>query len=540
MSVVGLPPTLEVAERRNVLDRAHRGDLEGALGRVPIHQSSSKTGRRRFVILLAVMGPGLIVMAADNDAGGLSTFAQAGQDYGLRWVWLPALVAGALYVLQEMAARLGAVTGSGHARLIFERFGRTWGWFALGDLIALNVLTIVTELIGLQFGLAYFGISRFIAIPISVAGVLGLSLLGTFRRWERAALGLVGISLIAIPLLMLVHSHPAHHSAGLLPHPLSRDKGVIFSLAMIGTIVAPWQLFFQQSNVVDKRITTRWLRYERADTFLGTLVFALGAVAMITAVAAAFDGSAFHGGFVNAGAVATELRNRSGQLAGILFAVALIDGSILGAGVVSLTTGYAVGESTGARHSRHRRWRDAKLFYGTQLLCIAAAAAIVLAANDDLGIITLSVQALSGVLFPSAAVFLLLLCNDRDVLGPWVNRLRHNLVAGLLVAVLLSLSAVSLLRTAIPSIHANWVAVLLASAFVLSLFAIAHHFSGSVSDSSRPREREGDRISWSMPPIERLQPPRPSRWRTASLALLRGYVALSALAVVLTFLRLST
>jgi Natural resistance-associated macrophage protein len=227
-------------------------------------------------------------------------------------------------------------------------------------------------------------------------------------------------------------------------------------------------------------------------------------------------------------------------LAGILFAVALIDGSILGAGVVSLTTGYAVGESTGARHSRHRRWRDAKLFYGTQAVCIAGAAAIVLAANNDLGIITLAVQALSGVLFPSAAVLLLLLCNDRDVLGPWVNRLRHNLIAGLLVAVLLSLSAVSLLRTAIPSIHADWLALVLASAFVLNLLAIARPPSAAEPRNVRPRERGGNRTSWSMPPIERIRPPEPSRWRTVSLALLRGYVALSALAVVITFIRIST
>jgi NRAMP (natural resistance-associated macrophage protein)-like metal ion transporter len=250
------------ADRRSVLDRAHRGDIIGALGRVPSVDTSPRRGpRRRLMTLLAVMGPGVVVLVADNDAGGISTYAQVGQDDGLRFLWLLVVLTPALLVQQEMVARLGAVTGAGHARLIYERFGRRWGAFALSDLLVLNFLIIVTEFIGIAFGLGYFGVSRYVSVPLAALVLIALPVTGSFRRWERAMYLLVALSLVAVPLMVLAI---AHHTGPAPVAPAGSGRGpaeaaVLVAIALIGTTVSPWQMFFQQSNVVDKRITARWL-----------------------------------------------------------------------------------------------------------------------------------------------------------------------------------------------------------------------------------------------------------------------------------------
>ena len=175
------------ADRRSLLDRAHRGDVVGALGKVPSVDTGPRLSmRRKVATLLAIMGPGVIVMVADNDAGGIATYAQAGQDFGFRLLWLVVVLAGVLLVNQEMVGRLGAVTGAGHARLIYERFGRRWGSFALGDLLVVNFLVIVTEFIGIALGLGYFGVSREVSVPLAALALIALPLTGSFRRWERA------------------------------------------------------------------------------------------------------------------------------------------------------------------------------------------------------------------------------------------------------------------------------------------------------------------------------------------------------------------
>src|SRR6516165_741613 len=196
------------ADRRSLLDRAHRGDIEGALGRVSsLDTSPRRSAGRHLVTLLAVLGPGLIVTS--NDAGGLSLFAQAGQNYGLKFLWILPVLALVLFVNQEMVARLGAVTGAGHARLIFERFGRRWGMFAVSDLLLLNFLTIVTEFIGVSLALGYFGISPYLSVPLTAFALIVVTATGSFRRWERVMLGLVAANVVALPLVILSHPHPA-------------------------------------------------------------------------------------------------------------------------------------------------------------------------------------------------------------------------------------------------------------------------------------------------------------------------------------------
>ena len=191
-----------------MLDEAHLGDIHGALGSIKIDQADGgRAGlRRRLITFLAIMGPGLIVMVGDNDAGGVSTYAQAGQNYGYSLLWVLLLLIPVLVVNQEMVVRLGAVTGVGHARLINERFGRFWGWFSVGDLFLLNFLTIVTEFIGVSLALRYFGISPYISVPITAVVLVIITASGSFARWERAIFLFIGTSLVLYPLALAVAS----------------------------------------------------------------------------------------------------------------------------------------------------------------------------------------------------------------------------------------------------------------------------------------------------------------------------------------------
>ena len=537
MSVVS-PSFTPPVERRSALDRAHRGDIKGALGVVPSVDSGPRVSRRRrLATLLAVMGPGLVVMVADNDAGGVSIYAQAGQNYGLRLLWPLLLLAPVLFVNQEMVARLGAVTGAGHARLIFERFGRRWGAFAFGDLLVLNLLTIVTELIGVSLALGYFGVGRFVAVPAAAVALVLLTATGSFRRWERAMFALVVINLLAVPLVFLSHPDATELAGSALPGAGGiHAPFLLFVIALVGTTVAPWQLFFHQSNVVDKRISSRWIAYARVDTLAGTVLFAVGAVAVLAVCATAFAGTPLRGSFVDANTVARGLESQLGAPAGALFALVLLNASILGAGVVALSTSYAIGDVAGVKHSLHRGWRDARFFHGSFAAMLAIAAAVVLLPGLPLGIVTTAVQALAGVLLPSATVFLLLLCNDRAVLGPWTNPRWLNVIAAAVVAFMLGLSVLLTLTTLFPHLDMAVAAGVVAAALAGGLVLV--RFRGDLSTQALFAGTPWERLTWTMPPLEQLPRPRMTRSRTAGLVLLRAYLVVAAVALAVKALEL--
>ena len=521
-----------VADRRNAADRAHRGDLEGALGVVSAIDTGPRHGtRRHLATFVAVLGPGIVVMVADNDAGGISTYAQAGQDYGVRIAWLVALLVPVLFVCQEMAARLGAVTGAGHARLVTARFGRRWGAFALADLLALNVLTLVADFIGVAMSLGYFGVSRFVAVPVAAAFLIGVAAAGSFRGWERAMCALVCASLVAVPLVLAARAHrpvPPRLSAPAAAG-MAHGGALLLTVALVGATVAPWQLFFQQSSVVDKRITTRFLGYERADTALGTVLFAVGALGVLLACDLAFGSTALHGAFTSSAGTAAGLRAQAGGTAGALFAIALGVGSVLGASAVTLATSYAVGDYFGLRHSLHRRWRDAKAFHRTYAAAVLVAAAVVLIPRVPLGLLTVAVQALAGVLLPNATLFLLLLCNDREVLGPLANSRWMNVIAAAVTGGLLALSALLIMTTAAPGIRATPAVIGLAIAIAA---LVAWGILIAVRNTPPASPAEAGSRTWTMPPIESLKPPKRSPLRTLGLIAVRCYLlaAIAALA----------
>ncbi len=519
------------------LDEAHAGDIQGALGTIRMRDTGHRYGwRARLVALLAIMGPGLIVMVGDNDAGGVSTYAQAGQNFGASLLWVLLLLIPVLIVNQEMVIRLGAVTGVGHARLINERFGRFWGWFSVGDLFVLNFLTIVTEFIGVSLALSYLGISRYIAVPAAALLLIVMTATGSFRRWERFMFVFVFANLLVVPLAIM-----AHPNVGAMAHDFAvpgiaggaNSTSILLIIAIVGTTVAPWQLFFQQSNVIDKRITPRWINYERADTVIGALVVVIGAAALIAVTAFAFGGTPAHGNYTNAGAVASGLRRDISPIAGTFFAIVLLNASLIGAAAVTLATSYAFGDVFGASHSLHRGFREAKVFYGIFAGLVAVAAAIVLIPGAPLGVMTETVQALAGVLLPSATVFLLLLCNDREVLGPWVNGPWVNALASVIVAVLVMLSMILMATTLFPSINAATLIVYLGIALVVGLLGV-----GAIT--LRRRERKAPayamspeaRRNWTMPPLALLERPRWSAGRKAGMMLLRGYLVIAVLLLI--------
>ncbi|TAM89165.1 MAG: divalent metal cation transporter [Jatrophihabitans sp.] len=527
-----------------VLDDAHVGDIRGALGTIARDDDAPRpTWQAKLRTLVAIVGPGLIVMVGDNDAGAFGTYTQAGQDYGTTLLWTLLLLVPVLYVNQEMVLRLGAVTGVGHARLILERFGRFWGAFSVIDLFLLNALTIVTEFIGISLGLTYLGLPTVPGVIVAALFVLAAVSTGSFRRFERICLALVFGSLILIPIVVMSHPPVGQVARDFvvpgLPHGASLSTVMLLIIAIVGTTVAPWQLFFQQSYVIDKRITPRFISYEKADLWIGIVIVVVGAGAMMAFSASAFAGHPEFGAFTDAGGVADGLGRYVSHTAGVLFAVALIDASIIGAAAVGLSTSYAVGDVLGLRHSLHRRPGEAKGFYAVFAALIATSAAIVLIPGSPLGLLTEGVQTLAGVLLPSASVFLLLLCNDREVLGPWVNGRAMNVFTAVVVAVLVLLSIILTASVLFPAItSAEIIAVLAVGTVLFAIGGAALLMRRRGRPGPPPVERAG-RTSWRMPPLTLLSRPALSAGRRAGLTVLRGYLLIATALVVVRVVQLA-
>jgi Mn2+/Fe2+ NRAMP family transporter len=527
--------------RSAVLDEAHIGHINGALGTIRHGDIAPRTGwAAKLKTLLAILGPGLIVMVGDNDAGAFGTYAQAGQDYGTVLLWTLALLIPVLYVNQEMVLRLGAVSGVGHARLILERFGKFWGGFSVIDLFLLNALTIVTEFIGISLALGYLGVSKELGVVFAAALIMIAACTGNFRRFERFSILLVVGSLLLVPVFLMVHP-PVGQMVGdflvpRLPQDGSLSEVILLIIAIVGTTVAPWQLFFQQSYVIDKRITPRFIQYERADLWIGIVFVTVGAVALMGVAAATFAGHPEFGQFSDAGGVASGLEKYVGAVPAVLFALALLDACIIGAAAVSLSTAYAIGDVLDLGHSLHRKPTEAKAFYAVYCGLIALAAALVLTPGTPLGLLTNAVQTLAGVLLPSATVFLLLLCNDKVVLGPWVNGRVLNLFTGGVIAVLVLLSINLTASVLFPEIGGETIIAILVAG---SLTALVIYL---VTPSAAPTERTDRslRDTWRMPPLTDLPTRHLTALNQAWLFVLRGYLIVAAGLVLVRIVTLAT
>jgi Mn2+/Fe2+ NRAMP family transporter len=529
------------SHRSAVLDDAHLGHINGALGTIRHGDIAPRIGwAAKLKTLLAILGPGLIVMVGDNDAGAFSTYAQAGQDYGTTLLWTLALLIPVLYVNQEMVLRLGAVSGVGHARLILERFGRFWGAFSVIDLFLLNALTIVTEFIGISLALNYLGVSQELGVALAALLIVVAASTGSFRRFERFSLLLVVGSLLLVPVFVAVHppvgAMVADFFVPKLPTTSHLSEVMLLVIAIVGTTVAPWQLFFQQSYVIDKRIPPRFIPYERTDLWIGIVFVTVGAIALMSLAAATFAGRPEFGMFSDAGGIATGLEKYFGTVPAVLFALALIDACMIGAAAVSLSTAYAVSDVLDLRHSLHRKPTEAKAFYAVYCGLIALAAALVLTPGTPLGLLTNAVQTLAGVLLPSATVFLLLLCNDRAVLGPWVNGRWLNLFTGGVIVVLVLLSIILTASVLYPQIASETIIAVLAAGIMVALTIYLAVPRAAPAEPVDPSLRD----IWRMPPLAEL-PPRPlTMLNKVWLLVLRAYLVVAAGLVLLRILTLAT
>jgi len=525
------------------LDDKHLGDIQGALGTIARGDTGPRAGIwAKFRTFLAILGPGLIVMVGDNDAGAFGTYTQAGQNYGTALLWTLLLLIPVLYLNQEMVLRLGVVSGVGHARLIIARFGTFWGAFSVIDLLILNALTIVTEFIGISLALDFLGLPKVAGVCVAAVLVMAAATTGSFRRFERFALVLCVGSLLIIPVVLAVHAPLGRSLYDFFvpgfPHGSDPSVVLLLCIGIVGTTIAPWQLFFQQSYVIDKRITTRFLTYERWDLVVGIVIVVVGAAAMISLSAAAFAGTLAFGAFQDAGAVAAGIAKRAGEMPAVLFALALLDASIIGAAAVSLSTAYALGDVLKLEHSLHRKVTDEPGFYAVYAVLIALAAGLVLIPGVPLGLLTNAVQMLAGILLPSATVFLLLLANDPAVLGPWTNGERTNLFTGAVIAVLVSLSVVLTIAVLFPAVTFAQIGFILSGSAAIAVAAAAT-VRMRRAPVVRPVYTVAEKAAWRMPPIAELPPGRLTWADRAWLIALRTYLIIAVVLVIVRVTQLA-
>jgi Mn2+/Fe2+ NRAMP family transporter len=357
---------------------------------------------------------------------------------------------------------------------------------------------------------------------------------------------LVFASLLLVPVFLMVHP-PVEQMARdflipKLPAAGKLSEVMLLIIAIVGTTVAPWQLFFQQSYIVDKRITPRFIRYERLDLWIGIALVMIGAVAMIGFCAAIFAGKPQFGNYTDALGIAVGLEKYAGKLPATLFALALLDASIIGAAAVSLATAYAIGDVLSLRHSLHRNPQDAKGFYAVYFGLIMLAAALVLIPGTPLGLLTNAVQTLAGVLLPSATVFLLLLSNDKAVLGPWVNSRRLNLFTGAVVATLVMLSVILTASVLFPDMGEIVIVGILVGGSILAIVTAVAVFalrSNGIDATNEPADLSL-KWTWRMPQISELPPAQLTTLNRIWMIVLRAYLLVATGLVLVRIVQLAT
>jgi Mn2+/Fe2+ NRAMP family transporter len=408
---------------------------------------------RNLLTFLAVSGPGLIVMVADNDAGAVSTYTQAGAQYGNRLLWLILLLLPVTYFIQEMVVRLGIATGKGHAAMIYQRFGKWWGLFSLVDLELVNFLTLVTEFACIDLALTQLGVDPRLGIPLVAVGLVLIALTGSYRSWERSV-----VFLCLLDFCWFFIAWKMHPAAGqtvrsvLVPGMpaggLTSDL-VFLIIAVVGTTVAPWQLFFQQSCIADKRLRFADIPWARLDTFLGACVTIGVAVCMMIVGNASLE----HGfRFTDPARMAVDLGSFAGPFVKHAILLLMINAAVLGTTAISLSSAWAYGEVRKWPHSLQLPPGKAIGFYSVYLGCVAVAAAIVLIPRAPLQLIILGVQVLAGVMLPSAIIFLQLLLNDKELLGEYANKPWNNAINWTIIVVLFGLSMVLAAQVAAPGL----------------------------------------------------------------------------------------
>jgi Mn2+/Fe2+ NRAMP family transporter len=432
-------------------------------GRDRLKVLKTRAAKSSLRLLWLLAGPGVLVMLGENDGPSMVSYATTGATYGIGF-FVPFILVTFLmaFVVQEMTVRLGAATHRGHAQLIFQRFGPFWGYFAMGDLVFGNLLTLVTEFIAIQAGGLYFGLPPWLSVAIGVALVIGSLAFRRYATWERVLMGLAVFNLLFVPAALLSHPDGAALGRALATWgPLPGGFSTAFLtliLANVGATVTPWMIFFQQSAIVDKGLTRADVPQGRLDTAIGAILAATAAIATLVAAAPLFAAKADISQFANGADFATALVPLIGSTGATLFALGILEAGLVAAMTICTSSSYALAETVSAaekasvRHSLNLNFAHGRLFYSVAIVSTVAAAGIVLIPGAPLLAMTLTVNVIATLLMGPALLLLLLLANDREIMGDLANGRWANLAGGTIVVGIAAVGALYGVITAFPGI----------------------------------------------------------------------------------------
>jgi Mn2+/Fe2+ NRAMP family transporter len=390
----------------------------------------ARAARPWWMRYLAVAGPGLIVAFADTEAGSVTTAATSGAQFGMKLVLLQLLLIVPLFVVQEMTVRLGTISGKGHAALIRERYGLAWAWVSLGTMLVTNLAALITEFIGIAGAALVFGLPAAPLVILCATILIGVSFSGRYKRAEYFALALCLLELLFIPAAFAAHPswNTVLHEGILGSQPLGNRDYLLLVAGNIGAVIMPWMIFYQQSATVDKGLRVTDLNLSRADTAIGAVATQLIMIAIIITTAATLF--VHHQQVDDAAHAALALVPLTGaHWAGVAFGAGLLGAAMIGAIVVSLATAWAFGEAFHWPCSLNFRCTEAKRFYGLFAAMVIVSAGVVLIPNLPLIKVTLYVMAGNAFVLPIVLGFLLVMSNDKKILGNRTNSLLGNFIA---------------------------------------------------------------------------------------------------------------
>ena len=404
--------------------------------------------KRRIPLLafLGVIGPGVIAASAGNDSGGISTYSVAGARYGYTMLWMMLAMTPSFIIVQEMAGRMGAVTGKGFSALIRERFGVRPTFLAMLMLLATNAATTVAEFAGIAAAMELFGVSRLISVPIAAFVVWLLVVRGSYRRVEKVLLALSGVFIAYVIAAVMAQPDWGEVARGfVVPTVVPERAFVALAIGLTGTTIAPWMQFLVQSNIVEKGTSIKEWALAKWDVIAGAVSANVIACFIIITTGTVLYPAGIE--ITDAGQAAQALAPLAGPYAEGLFAIGLLSASVLAAAVLPLTASYAVCEAFGWESGIDRSWAEAPIFNGLYTVVIAAAAAIILVPGLDLIAIMLVSQVINGMLLPFLLLFMMVIVNDRGIMGRYVNTRLNNVLSWATIVVVISLTVVLLAMT---------------------------------------------------------------------------------------------
>ena len=390
---------------------------------------------------LAILGPGLVAANAGNDAGGIATYAQAGAAFGYDFLWMMVPILVSLILVQEMCARMGAITGKGLSELIREEFGPRWTVFAMISLLIANGLTTISEFAGIAASLELVGVSRYVSVPVSAVLIWWMVARGTYSRVERVFL-LMTLAFFAYPIsALLAHPDWGAVARGTFVPTFRLNQVFMFQMvATIGTTITPYMQIFVQSSVVDKGITAKDYKYERSEVIFGS-IFSNGiAVAIMITTAATLYVK--HITIVDAASAALALEPLAGHYAFLLFGIGLLGASMLAAGVLPLATAFSITEAFGWEKGLSFKPSEAPAFYYLFTSLIAIGAAVTLIPGLPLFQLLIVVQVINCILLPALLIFIVKLASNRSIMGSYRNGRTYNVFAWGTVIVVGSLASI--------------------------------------------------------------------------------------------------